>query len=96
MWKKLYDLAKLVFTFGQQTQKNQDNIEVLQEEVRQLAVALQRMAYELQRVRDELQHLRESESHEREKLVLRLENERLKFERRLPAAKRDAESLDAE
>jgi len=31
--KKLYDLAKWVFTFGQQTHKNQKDIRVLQQEV---------------------------------------------------------------
>jgi hypothetical protein len=38
------------------------------------------LAYEVRRVQDE-------EKHEREKLALRLENELLKFERRLPAGK---------
>ena len=42
--------------------------------------AVERLAYEIHRVSDK-------EGHEREQLALRLENELLKFERRLPPAK---------
>lgn len=41
---------------------------------------LERLAYEIQKTREE-------DRHEREKLALRLENELLKFERRLPSGK---------
>lgn len=45
---------------------------------------IERMAYEIRRGLDE-------ERHEREKSALRLENELLKFERRLPTGKTNEE-----
>ncbi len=45
-----------------------------------MARAIERLAYEIKRTQDE-------DRHEREKLALRLENELLKFERRLPSGK---------
>lgn len=59
MWKKFYDLAQMVFTFGQQTQRNQSSIETLQQEVKQLTGAVQRMAYEIQRLRDDFDHFKD-------------------------------------
>lgn len=85
MWKRLAELARLLFTFGEELQRNRADIKELQREVRDLTTAVQRLAYELQRSR-------ENEAHEREKLTLRLENEMLKFERRLPQAATDKET----
>ncbi len=45
-----------------------------------MASAVERLAHELHRVR-------ENEAHEREKMALKLENELLRFERRLPSGK---------
>lgn len=44
---------------------------------------MQRLVYEIQRIS-------EREMHEREKMQLRLENQLLRFERRLPPAKDEA------
>ncbi len=85
--KKFYDLAKWVFAFGQQTNKNQKDIEALQGEVRKLTTTMQQVIFELQRLRDEMQHTKDTEARDRENLLLRLENERLLFERRLPRPK---------
>ncbi len=52
-------------------------IKELREELDDLTSAVERLAYEVRRGQ-------ENETHEREKLLLRLENELLKFERRLP------------
>ncbi len=49
-------------------------------EVRNLWRAVEVLTFEVQRTR-------ETDAHEREKLALRLENEMLRFERRLPAPK---------
>jgi hypothetical protein len=46
------------------------------------------LAYEVHRIGEQVKRAAENEAHEREKLTLRLENELLKFERRLPAANR--------
>jgi archaellum component FlaC len=67
---------------GKQTDKNTEEIKELQREVRELHSWLERLAYEIKRTQDE-------DRHEREKLALRLENELLKFERRLPSGKEE-------
>jgi uncharacterized protein YoxC len=77
MWKRLADLARLLFTFGEGLQQNRAEIKELQREVRDLTVAVQQLSYEVRRVA-------ENDAHERDKLALRLQNELLKFERLLP------------
>lgn len=81
MWQKISDLAKSLFTFGEALQQNRADVKELQREVRQISTALQLLAREVQ-------HMRESERQEREKTALQLENQLLKFERRLPPAKK--------
>ena len=49
-----------------------------------LAAAIQRLGFEVQRNR-------ENDQHEREKLLLRLENALLRFERRLPPGAPESE-----
>jgi hypothetical protein len=51
MWKKLYDIAQLVFNLGEDLRESRENIKQLQAEVRELTGAVQRLAYEIQRVR---------------------------------------------
>lgn len=84
MWEKVWDLITKVITLGKQTDKNTEEIKELQREVREIHSWLERLAYEIKRTQDE-------ERHEREKLALRLENEILKFERRLPSGKENKE-----
>lgn len=71
-----------VITLGKQTDKNTEEIKELQREIRELHSWLERLAYEIKRTQDE-------DRHEREKLALRLENELLKFERRLASGKEE-------
>ncbi len=82
MWEKIWDLITKVITLGKQTDKNTEEIKELQREVRELHSWLERLAYEIHKTREE-------DRHEREKLALRLENELLKFERRLPSGKEE-------
>lgn len=90
MWQKLLDVARHIFNFGQETRRHSEDIKELQRELRQVTAALQQLAYEHQRaldsmdrVRENVGHFQQSETQEREKIILRLENEMLKFERRL-------------
>lgn len=55
--------------------------------MKEMTLAFERLAYEVRRVSDK-------DDHEREKVILRLENELLKFARRLPAGKDDPEDKD--
>lgn len=58
----------------------QDDIKDLQRETRDLARGFDRLAYEIRRVSD-------NEAQERKMIMLQLENDLLKFERRLPSPK---------
>jgi len=86
MLKKLYDLAKLVVTFGQQTQKNQQRLDTVDNEVERLSMAVQLLLFEVQRLRDEIQHSKETQRQEYENFRLQLDVDRLRFERTLPPA----------
>ncbi len=82
VWKKLAEGLSRLINLDQRIERNRSDINVLQVQVRELTAAVQHLAYELQR-------LRENEAHEREKMALRLENELLRFERRLPSPRSD-------
>lgn len=84
MWEKIWDLITKVITLGKQTDKNTEEIKELRREVREIHSWLERLAYEIQKTREE-------DRHEREKMALRLENELLKFERRLASGKEEKE-----
>ncbi len=88
MWKQLFESLKQLLLLTEQTRQNRSEIKELRQELHDLAKAVERLAYEL--------HLfRENETHEREKMALRLENEMLRFERRLPAPKPDQDDDSA-
>ena len=78
MFKQLYDLIKQLLLLTQETQRNKAEIKELRQELKELTSVVQRLTYEIHRTE-------ENDAHEREKLILRLENELLKFERRLPS-----------
>ena len=84
MWKQIGEFFKHVLFLTQETQKNQEDIRRLTQEMQDLTRAVERLAYEIHRVS-------EREAHERELMALRLENERLRFEGRLLAGKPDKE-----
>ena len=77
MWRQFYDFAKQILCLNEQTATNTEDIKELRQELKDLSAVVQRLSYEVHR------NL-ENEAHEREKLMLRLENTLLKFERRLP------------
>lgn len=87
MWKQLYEWAKQLFMVSQDTERNRADIKDLREELARLTAVVQRLAFEVQRVGEKTDYARQAEASEREKLALRLENDLLKFERRLSAAK---------
>jgi hypothetical protein len=78
MLKQLYDLVKKLLLVAHEAQQNKTEIKELRRELKDLTAVVQRLVYEIHRVS-------ENEAHEREKMALRLENELLKFERRLPS-----------
>ena len=78
MWEKIWDLLSKVATLTKDTDRNSQEIKEIRSDIRDIYSKLERLAYEIQKTREE-------DRHEREKLALRLENELLKFERRLPS-----------
>lgn len=77
MWKRIFELARLLFTLGEGFQQQRADLIELRREVRDLSDVVQRLSYEIR-------HVAEHDAHEREKLALRLTNELLRFENRLP------------
>ncbi len=84
MWKQLFDTAKRVVLLVEESKRNRQDIEDVQAQMRAMSMAIELLRYEIQRVSDK-------DANEREMMKLRLENELLRFERRLPA-KRDDEN----
>ncbi|MEJ7861578.1 MAG: hypothetical protein WKF90_08070 [Pyrinomonadaceae bacterium] len=80
MWEKIWDVISKVATLTKDTDRNSQEIKEIRADIRDVYSKLERLAYEIQKIREE-------DRHEREKLALRLENELLKFERRLPSGK---------
>jgi archaellum component FlaC len=87
MWKQIFDMAKRLLLLVEHTDRNRDEIKELQKQFRDLAAAFERLAYEIRRVSDK-------DDHEREKIILQLQNELLKLERRLPSAKTEEKPKD--
>lgn len=84
MFTQLYELIKQLLLIARETQQNKAEIKELRHELKELTTIVQRLAFEIHRTS-------ENEAHEREKLVLRLENHLLKYERRLSSGKSDQE-----
>ena len=72
--------AQTVLTLSKDLEQNRADIKELRRDFLGLTLTVQRLA-------DEIRLSSQKESSEREKLVLKLENEMLKFEQRLPPAK---------
>ncbi len=77
MWKQLLDWFKGQFTMAQEVSELRQEVERMRQRQDEQARALEHFLFAIERDRD---HWR----HEHEKLLLKLENELLKFERRLP------------
>ena len=78
MLRELASALKDILFLRESTQKNTDDIRQLQLEVKALSAVVQQFIYEVR-------GNKRDEAYERENMTLRLQNELLKFERRLPA-----------
>ena len=72
MWKKLLDYFAHLLTLAEATRQNKAEIKEIRRELRDLTAAVQSLAHEQRSNRSE-------QRHEMEKLVLRLENELLRY-----------------
>jgi uncharacterized coiled-coil protein SlyX len=80
MWKKLYELPERLVTLSQRVSRQEKQIEELRQELRELTGMMHRMAMEVNRLADR-------QTSEREKMQLWVENQMLRFERRLPPSR---------
>ena len=85
MWKKLYELFERVLTLTQTVSRHDREIEGMRQEMRELTTLVSRLALEVARLSDR-------QTSERERLQLWVENQLLRFERRLPP--KDSEGND--
>lgn len=77
MWKKLLELFRVQVFLARDVQENKEKIARLRQEFDDLSGLVVRLQFEVQ-------SLREEERHEREKLLLKIENALLRFEKLLP------------
>ncbi len=77
MWQQFFAGIKNLILLQEQTDQNTAKIKEMQSELTALTAAVQQLIYEVR-------GNKRDEAHERENMALRLENELLKFERRLP------------
>lgn len=89
MWKKVYEVLSRLFALTQKVERHDKEIAALQHEMKDLMAVVQRLVYEIQRIS-------ERETHERDKMQLRLENQLLRFERRLPPGGRAEQKNETE
>ena len=75
--KQLFDYVQQLVLLGRDTQKNREDIEGLRRELQQTNALIIELSHKLEQ-------LSEREQHEREKLLLKVENTLLRFERLLP------------
>lgn len=84
MWEKIYNALSTLVTIGVKVEKHEKEIDLLRTEMRQVSAMLHEVLAELRNVKQQ----RESD---RREVNLFIENEMLKFERRLPSAAEENE-----
>ncbi|MBA2339705.1 MAG: hypothetical protein H0V88_04875 [Pyrinomonadaceae bacterium] len=89
MWKKLYELLERLVTLSQRVSRQEKQIEELRQEARELTGMVHRLAMEVNRLADR-------QTSEREKMQLWVENQMLRFERRLPPARSSEDNSSTE
>ncbi len=87
MWKQFYEWAKWLFLLAQETRQIRADLNETERQLEQLTATVRDLAYEVRRNK-------ENETHEREKMALKLENEMLRFERRLTSGQKGQESKE--
>ncbi len=101
MWKQIFEFAKDIVLLNREIQQNKEDIKEVRQELKEVCGEIRDLRTENQQLREEfaklimvaqqlnfdIQEVSQREQSEREKLILKLENEMLKFERRLPSGK---------
>ncbi len=89
MWKKLYELLERLVTLSQRVSRQEKQNEELRQEVRELTGMVHRLVMEVNRLADR-------QTSEREKTELWVENQMLRFERRLLPPRSSVDDVSSE
>ncbi len=94
MFKQIYEYTRDILTISREVQENKSDIKDAKTEIRELRKEnkilrdnFSDLLLIVQKLSFDIQQVTEREKSEREKIILQLENEILKFERRLPEGK---------
>lgn len=94
MWKQVYEYTKDFLLLSRETQENKSDIKEqkleikeIRSEVKQLRSDFNNLVLLVQKLSFDIQQVSDREEGERQRMALQLENEMLKFERRLPSGK---------
>ncbi len=94
MWTKLFEFTKDILSLQRDTQQNKADIKEAEQEIKRLHSAdenlredFNKLVHLVHQLSFEIQKVSDREKAERELIALKLENEMLKFERRLPRPK---------
>ncbi|MBX3291165.1 MAG: hypothetical protein KF855_17800 [Acidobacteria bacterium] len=88
MWKQLFDFIREALVLQRETQQNKTDIKDARDEVRTLRHQVENLTLLTQQLMFDIQRIDEREQSERREIALKLENELLKLERRLPRDKK--------
>ena len=94
MWKQVYEYTRGFLLLSRETQENKTDIKEqkteikdLRSKVKQLWSDFNNLVLLVQKLSFDIQQVSDRETSERQRMALQLENEMLKFERRLPQGK---------
>jgi chromosome segregation ATPase len=94
MWTKLFEFTKDILTLQRDKQQNKADIKEAEQEIKRLNSSdenlrsdFNKLVLLVQELSHRIEKIDEREQSERREMALRLENEMLKFERRLPRSK---------
>ena len=94
MWKQIYEYTKDFLILSRETQENKADIKEQKGEIKELRTELKKLQSDfnnlllvVQKLSFEIADIDKREQGERREMALKLENEMLKFERRLPQGK---------
>ncbi len=85
MWKDVLSGIKEVFTQSEKTRQNTDDIKEYRRDLKELENRVEKLTVIVIQLSQEIKHHKTETAKDHENLALRLENEMLKFERRLPS-----------
>ena len=80
MWNKFLGLARFLFSYSEKLERSGRRIDELQRDMTDVIKSIEILTLKIE-------HIQESQRAEHEKLLLQLENQLLKFEKRLPPPK---------